>query len=580
MATNKPRKKKTTAKKAETTETVEAQDVENVTSAEAFEEFQEDTSNDNTQEVEATEVDADDIDQETIEVEEVDIDEGIEAEDEVGAEEDYDDEDLSGFVDDDVKAIYEKDYTDVPKYDTADEETKEDIDDLVAQIDVWDENTIIDFGQEALSVLDEVSQRIQQQAERDGIFKEEMKNIEEAVKDMNFAEAGERFSNFVKQKGMEAAKNNAPEIAAGTVAGALTLNPLVGFGVAGALKAFRTYRKKKKEEAAQGIHNDPEGIEDELRTSSVKLNRLKTALMEADKKIPLAIKDVNDLAKARREAFEEISLHIGAALHKLKLVANNELAQAKRDYDQNPSFSNQENLAMVTDAFNALDQKVTELYGTRTVFLTTTVQLGHLKREYSRAHTKVRSHLTQSIPQWRSLISQVAKTLELADISKAIEAADDFADKLIEHNMAIQNETTRQIENSSTRGTHDPEKLIEMTKSMTENLQALENHARTARQSEEKIRKELEEASQEMMQASVKYVKARTERALEDASKITGDAALEDNTSDDSPKARRKSKTSQSDFKDATEGKPLTAKEAAQKRARRRAAKKNGPNPS
>lgn len=360
-------------------------------------------------------------------------------------------------------------YKDIPDYQTADAQTRAEMDALIANVDPFDVNTIMAFGKEANDEVLAVSRRVNERVATDENFMSDMRAFGDEVSNLDLGSLSEKVQEFV-QKGYKAAKNNLPEAAAAG-AGLLAFGPIGAVLAALGMKGARTGKDqldkaKKKLKGEVDYEAKAESIRDDLRKSVLSIKSIVSKLESANEKIPGFIEEINEMGQARVRAFSKLSLAIGAG---------NEIIR-RFEADIIPAFQNggEVNMAEVEQiqtAYNAITRRVEGLIGGRAVSLQNVAMLENSKRMYIDMQMKINEHLTTSVPEWEGQIAQGNLIVDQFDLQQSITAADKKGIELLKNQQSLHEASKAMHERSMQQGTYHLGEIAKATEKMALTLQ-------------------------------------------------------------------------------------------------------------
>jgi uncharacterized protein YaaN involved in tellurite resistance len=355
-------------------------------------------------------------------------------------------------------------YKDIPDYQTADEQTRAEMDALIATVDPFDVNTIMAFGKEANDEVLAVSRRINERVSTDESFMSDMRAFGEEVSNLELSSLSDKVQDFV-QKGFKVAKNNLPEAAAAGV-GFLTLGPIAAglafLGMKGArLGNDQVQKAKKKLSGEVDYEAKAESIRDDLRKSVLSIKSIVGKLESANEKIPGFIEEINAMGQARTRAFSKLSLAVGAG---------NEIIR-RFETDILPAFQNNGEVNMaeveqIQTAYSAITRRVEGLVGARAVSLQNVAMLESSKRMYVNMQMKINEHLTTSVPEWEGQIAQGNLIVDQFDLQQSITAADKKGIELLKNQQGLHEASKAMYDRSQEQGTYHLGEIAKATEKM------------------------------------------------------------------------------------------------------------------
>ncbi|MGZ9109222.1 MAG: toxic anion resistance protein [Micavibrio sp.] len=354
-------------------------------------------------------------------------------------------------------------YQDIPDYQNADEQTRAEMDALIATINPFDVNTIMAFGKEANDEVLAVSRRINERVAADESFMSDMRAFGEAVSNLDLSALSDKVQDFV-QKGFKVAKNNLPEAAAAGV-GFLTLGPIAAglafLGVKGArLGNDQVQKAKKKLSGDVDYEAKAESIRDDLRKSVLSIKSIVGQLEAANEKIPGFIEEINAMGQARTSAFSKLSLAVGAG---------REITR-RFETDILPAFQegevNMAEVEQIQTAYGAITRRVEGLIGARAVSLQNVTMLESSKRMYINMQMKINEHLTTSVPEWEGQIAQGNLIVDQFDLQQSITAADKKGIELLRNQQGLHEASKAMYDRSQEQGTYHLGEIAKATEKM------------------------------------------------------------------------------------------------------------------
>ncbi len=373
---------------------------------------------------------------------------------------------------------------------------------LASRLNMTRVETIESFGSHIFDTIQEISRQISKKTLRDTMAGDPMSGVTGELGDINPDSLVGKANKFMKARSIDADKDKS----AG-VQGAVYRSPLGKFlAAAGVGSAAYTREAQKIKDEAVGQQE----LEDDLRTFSLKLSRVKASLRETRQRIPVDIKAVEKLSAAREEVSVLLELHMEAAQRKRTEFMAGDMKKIQARGSQ--GFVAQQELVAASDAVAALDNLMTVFSHAKADLVTKNQLLTDIATYYKNVQRVVDEHMTVSVPQWDLMLGQVATILRLAEIEENIQEAAEATEKRIDR---LSRTTEAKLKNAG----DDAEKRDAIIRDQQAQLELIAKHVGSL----ESVRTRLQ---QKLMDQTQKLAELKSEQMRQKAVRIVSSSAV------------------------------------------------------
>lgn len=347
----------------------------------------------------------------------------------------------------------------VPDYRTADAATREIMDGIIDQIDPYDINSIFAVCLEPMQRMGEIAEQVMRRSGTEGAIMNSLDELQHEISSINISDlAGQAMGMGAKGIGW-VVKN--PGTAAAAVAAGTFLSPLAFVGLPIAKAGLDKVNAMRNGEDVAG----------KLRSTIAQAAGVVEKLETAGAEIPKEIEAINELGRARAEAYRDVSICIGA-LVELQRRLDKEKIPALQENLENGNYEDVLNLQTLQMSSEQLAEKINAMLASRLVSQAAMVTLMRLKGVFAQAAGKIQTHLAVSVPQWKIQIAEAGVALAANKATEAIAEADRFGTKVLTEGAAVANRTAQMMARSARAGTYDPQKLVSVLQDLTKSLEA------------------------------------------------------------------------------------------------------------
>ena len=344
-------------------------------------------------------------------------------------------------------------------YRKADAQTRSKLDNLIAEIDIEDTNSIIFFGTKAQQQLTTISDQM-----LDG------------VRNKDTGPAGDSLNEMVTTlRGF-----NVDELDPNRSQGLLS----------------RLFGKTKP--VVKFIHAYEE-VRDQIDRISDQLERHKTKLLTD-------ITSLDRLYDATLDYFHELEAYISAGEEQLHRLDSEEIPALEREVTESEDVIQAQRLRDLRSARDDLERRVHDLKLTRQVTMQGIPSIRLVQENDKGLVTKINSTMVNTVPLWRQQLAQAVTIYRSGQAAKSVEAATDLTNELLTANAENLKQANAQVRTQMERGVFDIEVVKQANASLIatieESLQIADEGKRrrvAAEQElqvlEDKLRKSLAAAS-------------------------------------------------------------------------------------
>ena len=246
-------------------------------------------------------------------------------------------------------------------------------------------------------------------------------------------------------------------------------------------KAIQRYEKVK---------HQIDAMESELEGHITKLMRDVTAL--------------DRLYETSLEYFHNLAIYIAAGEAKLKELDEEVLPALKKEAETSEDVLASQRLNDMNNARNALERKVHDLKLTRQVTMQSLPSIRIIQDNDNNLVTKIQSSIVNTVPLWKTQMAQALTIQRSAEAGKAVKAATDLTNDLLEANAKNLKQANAQIRTEVERGMFDIESIEkannDLIETINESIQIYEEGKRKRADAEVRL-KEVEASLRERLKS-------------------------------------------------------------------------------
>lgn len=304
-------------------------------------------------------------------------------------------------------------------YVEADDETRDRLDALIAEIGMEDTSSIIFFGTKAQQQLTAISDQML-----------------EGVRNKDTGPAGNALNEMVTTlRGFD-------------VDG---LDPNRSQGFLG-----RLFGKAKP--VVQFIHAYEE-VRDQIESISDQLERHKTKLLTD-------ITSLDRLYDATLDYFRDLEAYISAGEEQLRRLDSEKIPALEQEVTESEQVIQAQRLRDLRAARDDLERRVHDLKLTRQVTMQGLPSIRLVQENDKGLVTKINSTMVNTVPLWRQQLAQAVTIFRSGEAAKSVEAATDLTNELLMANAENLKQANAQVRTQMERGVFD----IEVVKQANESL--------------------------------------------------------------------------------------------------------------
>lgn len=324
---------------------------------------------------------------------------------------------------------------------------KERLDQLMAEIDLSDSNSVMFFGSKAQEQLTTISD-----------------NMLDGVKNKDVGSAGSALNNMVS-------------ILRGFDVVGLDPTKKQGFfaRLFGRMKPVARFIQEY-----EGVRKQIDMVTDDLEQHKTKLLRDITSL--------------DKLYSANLEYFHALEHYISAGEEKLRVVDSTLIPELEAKHASSEEVLDAQELRDLRSSRDDLERRVHDLKLTRQVAMQGLPSIRMVQENDKGLVNKINSTLVNTVPLWRQQLAQAVTIFRSGEAAKSVKAATDLTNDLLEKNSENLRTANREVREQIERGVFD----IESVKRANENLIAtIEESLQIADEGKRK-RSEVESQLQEL----------------------------------------------------------------------------------
>lgn len=304
-------------------------------------------------------------------------------------------------------------------YQEANDNEKAQLDNLMAEIDLADSNSIIFFGSKAQEQLTTISD-----------------SMLEGVRNKDVGAAGGALNSMVA-------------VLRGFDITGLDPNNKPGFfaRLFGRVKPVAKFVQQYEE-----VRKQIDVVTDDLESHKTQLLRDITSL--------------DKLYEANLEYFHTLEQYIAAGEEKLRVVDGELIPQLEQKHANSEEVLDAQELRDVRSARDDLERRVHDLKLTRQVAMQSLPSIRMVQENDKGLVNKINSTLVNTVPLWRNQLAQAVTIFRSGQAAKSVRAANDLTNELLEKNAENLRTANKEVREEIERGVFD----IESVKRANENL--------------------------------------------------------------------------------------------------------------
>ena len=304
-------------------------------------------------------------------------------------------------------------------YIEANDNEKAQLDNLMAEIDLTDSNSIIFFGSKAQEQLTTISD-----------------SMLEGVRNKDVGAAGGALNSMVS-------------VLRGFDVSGLDPNNKPGFfaRLFGRVKPVAKFVQQYEE-----VRKQIDVVTDDLESHKTQLLRDITSL--------------DKLYEATLEYFHTLEQYIAAGEEKLRVVDSELIPQLEQKHQSSEEVLDAQELRDARSARDDLERRVHDLKLTRQVAMQSLPSIRMVQENDKGLVNKINSTLVNTVPLWRNQLAQAVTIFRSGQAAKSVRAANDLTNELLEKNAENLRTANKEVREEIERGVFD----IESVKRANENL--------------------------------------------------------------------------------------------------------------
>ncbi len=372
---------------------------------------------------------------------------------------------------------------------------------VIGRTDIHQPDTLHDFGSEALSMLDEISERIldRQAGDMFDFLRDPLNEASEMMGGFDIDSITNKISSLAG-KGMGVVKRNPVALATGALA-ALFAGPVIGtIGLLGGGGAV-ALKEGKRAFGGKISAETPEQLEEYLREGISQFGPMVEKLKEAQGKIPELRQNVRELGEANLKSLYVVSVYIGAGKEILRRITEETLPQLEAEGDLDTA-------ALLRESGEILSGRLTILDHARMASVMDVTLMGDLMRTINNNAETLASILENEIKIYRKSLAAGSNAVDVLRIQSVIT---DFR-KQSEGNARRAVQATEQARKLSESGRIDsPERLLAICQNMetlTTGLEASVKALPAAEAQRKTLQIRAQKAVEGVVEAQVRHAQA------------------------------------------------------------------------
>lgn len=194
---------------------------------------------------------------------------------------------------------------------------------------------------------------------------------------------------------------------------------------------------------------------------------------ELEKHITILMRDVEALDRlydSSLDYFHNLAIYIAAGEAKLKELDEVILPALKKKAEESGEMLDSQALNDMNNARNTLERKVHDLKLTRQVTMQSLPSIRIIQDNDNNLVTKIQSSIVNTVPLWKTQMAQALTIQNSANAGKAMKAASDLTNDLLEANAKNLKDANAQIRTEVERGMFDIESVERANNDLIETI--------------------------------------------------------------------------------------------------------------
>ncbi len=405
----------------------------------------------------------------------------------------------------------------VVEYADADAELRGLMDRVIAPIDAAPDSfeAIIDYGHPPLEELGKVAnQMIAVQTRFNSqvnVMADAMTSLQSGLQGMNLHKFADATKNVLKGFADAGAK---------TVGGSFSIGKKL-------VNAFKGGNKPKEEDQKL-----IEEMQTALPAMLSEMVRLTDDLSKTESGIQDVLKEAEKLGIARLEATRSLNVYLGAGKEVLRRYNEVYIPEAQEAYDESGDPNDEMYLKDMLRRKDDFIGRLTTLEGSRLQGVVAAQQLKQIMETMEDQLSKIQDIKHNSSNEWKAMLAAAGIAGSSLKAAQILRKADEFGDKMQDQTTKMLEESHQITLQSKSRGTVDPQKLIEAANRLGKMLEA-EHTMREQRL------KQLDASQQQLRGAADKLIEAVSQNDQMSIMDGTEDAATQAGINKSSDRVRR-----------------------------------------
>ncbi len=171
------------------------------------------------------------------------------------------------------------------------------------------------------------------------------------------------------------------------------------------------------------------------------------------------IEALDRLYESSLEYFHNLAVYIAAGEAKLKELDETIIPELKKKAETSEDMLDSQRLNDMNNARNALERKIHDLKLTRQVTMQSLPSIRIIQDNDNNLVTKIQSSIVNTVPLWKTQMAQALTIQRSAEAGKAVKAAADLTNDLLEANAKNLKQANAQVRTEVERGMFDIESI-------------------------------------------------------------------------------------------------------------------------
>ncbi len=199
--------------------------------------------------------------------------------------------------------------------------------------------------------------------------------------------------------------------------------------------------------------------------------------------------------------FKDLELYIAAGMYKLKELDTKILPQLEAEAGNSRKMQKLLKLKEIRQTRDDLERRIYDLRLSRQVAMQSLPSIRLVQENDKSLVSKISSTLVNTVPLWKNQLAQAITIHRSAEAAKAVKAASDMTNELLEKNAENLQEANREVRTQVERGVYDIESIKKANQTLIDTINESLEIAKKGKEAREAATRELEKVEQELQEA-------------------------------------------------------------------------------